>query len=395
MNETNSSKKLDSLLASVQKEGQLEEFIYGVTNRSKRGFFQKINDFLIDHSGISAKEKSYFFELLATMIRAGISLNKSIQILTTRTDNLHLRRVAATISYELEHGRSLSQALDRFPDVFEETQRAIIRSSEAVGNLEQILFKVAQTLTKRSEFQARLVGVLIYPAAVLVTLIIGGAVMLVVVVPKIKDIFDDSDVKLPIFTRILLSGSVFFTQYWWMLLIGILLAIVGFHTYVSTNEGRFAWDFKKLRIPLIGNLLRKIIVMRFVDTLGILIESGLPINKSLEFVANAVGNEVYRVKTYEALAGVQSGIPLSNALSTAPFLFSETVTNMIAVGEKSASMGEISQKIGNHFEKEIDHTLQTMTTILGPILILIIGITVAFFALAVLAPFFSLSQVMQ
>lgn len=385
-------KKLSLLLSKVQKETVREEFIYGLTDRSGRSFFQRIKDFLIDKSSISTKEKAYFFELLATLVHAGIPLNKSLKILVSKTENARMRRIIATLSYEIEHGKPFSQALERFSDIFPETQRAVIRSSEAVGNLEQMLSKIAGSLERQNEVAMRLKSALIYPITVVAALFIASAVMMVYVVPRIQEIFSESGISLPITTKILLSSSVFFEKAWWLLLIFIVFGIALFHLYTGSEEGRFYWDFRKLRIPIAGVLLRKICVLRFVDTLGVLVESGLPINKALEFTANAIGNEVYRVKTYEALGKVQEGEKLSASLGEAPFLFPESVTNMIAVGEHAASIGSISQKIGSHFEREIDHTLKNMTTVLGPLLILLVGAAVAFFALSVLSPIFSLTQ---
>ncbi len=386
------SKKLEHLLSKVQKETERDEFVYGVTSRISRSWTQRFEDFFIDRKRVPSRERAYFFELLATMIRAGIPLNKALKILVGRTAHPRLKRVIATLSYELEHGRSLSQALDRFPDVFEETERGVVRSAEAVGHLEDILFKISDNLDRRNDLMMRLQGALVYPIAVLIALLVGVTVMLVFVVPRIQEIFAQSSIALPLTTQILLKGSVLLSNFWWLLLILLLFGVIGFHVYTHTEEGRFSWDFRKLRIPLVGGILRKIFVLRFTDTLGILVESGLPINQALEFTAGAIGNEVYRVKTYEALSYVQEGKKLSQALATAPFLFPETVTNMIAVGEQSATLGDISQKIGSHYHKEIDFTLKNMTTVLGPILILLIGVTVAFFALSVLSPIFSLTQ---
>ena len=387
--------QLDALLSKVQREVARDDFVYGVTDRMKRSFFDRINDFLVDHSAVPVREKAYFFELLATMLHAGISLNHALKILTGKTEHPRLRRIIATLSNDIEHGRTLSQALDRFPDVFEESERGVVRSSEAVGTMERILFKVAGNLERRNDLGVRLKGAMIYPIAVLVALFIGISVMVVFVVPQLESVFAQSSLSLPLPTRILLGASVVISQGWWLMAIVALFIVAAFHIYTNSEEGRFSWDFRKLHIPLVGGIIRKIIVLRFIDTLGILIESGLPINQVLEYVAGAVGNEVYRIKTYEALSDVQEGKKLSASLAQAPFLFPETITNMVAVGEQTASLGELAQKIGSHYEREIDYTLKNLTTVLGPLLIVVIGGTVAFFALAVLSPIFSLTQAVQ
>lgn len=389
------SEKLESLLSRVQKEAGRDEFIYGVTNTEGRGLISRIKDFFIEINKVPLKEKAYFFELLGTMVRAGIPLNKALKILTARTENLKLGRVITTLSYELEHGRPLSSAMDRFPDIFEETERGAVRSAEAIGNLEKMLFKIAANLERRSDLTQRLASALIYPAAVLISLVIAVTVMLMFVVPRMQELFSQTSVSLPLSTKILLGGSVFLTNFWWLIFILIILGVIAFHTYVNSEDGRFNWDFKKLRIPLFGPILRKLCVLRFMDTLGMLTESGLPIDQALRYAADASGNEVYRVKAFEALAAIQEGKRLSSCLAQAPFLFPETVTNMIAVGEHAASLSDISQKISEHFQREIDYTLKNMTTVLGPLVILLIGSAVAFFALAVMSPIFSLTQVVQ
>lgn len=383
---------LEHLLSHVQKEETHEEFIYGVTNRSERSVFQRMNDFFVDRKSVSIKEKAYFFELLGTLLGAGIAVNRALKILIGRTENERLRRVIATLSFELEHGRPLSSALDRFPEIFEETERSAIRSAEAVGHLQEMLFKISQNLSRRHGLIMKLTAALIYPAAVFISLVIAISVMLIFVVPRIQETFAESDLGLPATTRFLLNISLFLNQFWWLILIAVIFGVIFFHIYTRSESGRFAWDFRKLRIPYAGVILRKIFVMRFTDTLGVLVQSGLPINRALEHVAATVGNEVYRLKTFEALGSVQEGKKLSSSLAKAPFLFPETVTNMIAVGEHAASLGDMCQKIGDHYLREVDYTLKNLTNVLGPILILVIGVAVAFFALSVISPIFSLTQ---
>ncbi|PIQ77818.1 hypothetical protein COV82_02585 [Candidatus Peregrinibacteria bacterium CG11_big_fil_rev_8_21_14_0_20_46_8] len=384
--------KLQALLEKVQREKDEDIYIYGITNTQERSFLQKIDDFLIDHSTVKATEKAQFFGLLSTMLGSGISINKSLKLLRTKTTHPRLRRIIATLSYELEHGRTLSQSMERFADVFTESERGSLKSAEATGNLEPILHKNATALERRTALSMKIKSALIYPVAVIVTLIAGIATMLVWVVPRIKEIFSQSDLPLPFSTKILLSMSEWTISYWWVALLLIFLGISAFLVYTNAEEGKFSWDFMKLRIPVVGTILRKVYVLRFVDTLGVLIDSGVSITNALELTAEAIGNEIYRVKTYESLARVQEGVQLSSTLMEAPFLFPATVANMIAIAEQSASIGDISRKISEHYDREIGYTLRNMTTTLGPVMILITGIGVGLFALAVLSPIFSLTQ---
>lgn len=384
--------KLAQMLSQVQDEATDEKFIYGVTNRSNRTFVQKINDYFIDNSSVSLREKSYFFELLATMIKAGIPLTKSLKILETKTDHKKLKRVISTMNYDVDHGKSFSQAMEPFSEIFSESVLGIVKSAEATGSLDSALAKIALNLENQDVLRSKIVGAMVYPMAVLVALVLSIGVIVTMVVPKLKDLFTENNLEMPPTTRFFLDTSSWLSSNWWVLAILVIFAAAGFHAYTNSEEGRFSWDFQKLRFPFIGKLARSIYVLRFVDTLGMLTESGLPINKTLEYVAQSLGNEVYKVKTYEALALVQTGQPLSQALFSSPFLFPETVSNMIAIAEQTASLGDISLKVGVHYQREIDNTLKNMTTLLGPIVILIIGVAVAFFAIAILSPIFSLTN---
>ncbi len=384
--------KLAQMLSQVQDDAPDEKFIYGVTNRAGRGFFQKCNDYLVDNSSVSLREKSYFFELLATMIKAGIPLTKALKILETKTDHKKLKRVISTMNYDVDHGKSFSQAMEPFSEIFTESVLGIIKSAEATGTLDVALAKIALNLENQDVLRSKIVGAMVYPVAVLVALVISIGVIVTMVVPKLKDLFTENNLEMPPMTRFFLETSNWLASNWWLLAILAIFIAAGFHAYTNSDEGRFSWDFQKLRFPFIGKLARSIYVLRFVDTLGMLTESGLPINKTLEYVAQSLGNEVYKVKTYEALALVQTGQPLSQALFSSPFLFPETVSNMIAIAEQTASLGEISLKVGVHYQREIDNTLKNMTTLLGPIVILFIGVAVAFFAIAILSPIFSLTN---
>ncbi|PJC36637.1 hypothetical protein CO046_04445 [Candidatus Peregrinibacteria bacterium CG_4_9_14_0_2_um_filter_53_11] len=383
--------ELQKLLGKVQEAAVDEVFIYGVTSRTGRTLRQRIDDFLIDRSSVPIAEKAYFFQLLATMIHAGIPLLRSLKILLVKTENRRLKRIIATLGHDIEHGASFSDALNRFPEIFSDSQRGVLRSAEATGSLEQTLYKIADNLERQQGLQSKLTAALLYPVTVFIALIVSVGIILTFVVPRMQELFNENTIEMPPITRFFLTISLWLTTNWWLFLILTIFAVIGFHFYVSSPEGRFSWDFHKLRIPFVGKLLRTIYVLRFVESLGLLIESGLPINRALEYVSQSIGNEVYKVKTYEALANVQTGSPLSATLATAPFLFPETVTNMLAVAEQSASLGDISIKVGRHYQHEVDDTLKRMTTLLGPILILVIGSAVAFFAIAILSPIFSLT----
>jgi type IV pilus assembly protein PilC len=356
---------------------------------------QRLDDFLIDHQKIPLQEKAYFFHLLAVMIDAGIPLMNAINILAGKTDNLRFARVLNTISYNLKQGNKLSDAMSRFPDIFGDMELGVVKSGEAAGNLDKMLFKLSVELDKTNELQIKLITASIYPIAVLVVLILAASSMMIFVIPALTEMLIEGGLKeenFPLMTKILIAVSAVLSGYWWVILAVILLGYFLFNIYINSEEGKYKWDIFRLNLPVIGELLRKVYVLRFISTLGILIESGLPVIKALEIVAQSLSSELYALKTWEVIARVKNGEKISASLMDTPFLFPDTITQMLSVGEQTASMGKISQKVAEHYDREIDHSIKRLTSLFEPIMIVLVGATVAVLALAVLSPIFQLSS---
>jgi len=396
MQETN--EKSAALLKNIQGKGskKTETAVYGIYDNRNANLFTRINDFFIDHQKVSLKEKAYFFHLLAVMIDAGIPVLQTLQILSNKSENLRLQRILNTMVYSTSSGVSLSDSMARFPDVFSDADIGVIRAGEAAGNLNKMLFRLSEQTEKTHELQTKLITAATYPLVILTTLVIIGVGMMLWIVPILTNLLKEgglSEDKFPGPTKALLAFSGFLSNYWWLIILVILVIYGLYYFYRGTNSGKFNVDYFKLRIPVIGGLVRKVIVLRFVTLLGILIESGLPVLKSLQIIMSAINNELYRVKTWDVIKKVQAGEKISDNLADAPFLFPETVTQMISIGENTASIGAISQKISEHYDREIDHSLKRLTTLFEPIMILTVGIIVALLALAVLMPIFDLTRI--
>ena len=392
--------KVKELIKAVGARGQKkgQEIIYGIYDSSRQPFFTRINDWFVDHSRVPLQEKSYFFHLLAVMVDAGIPVAQSLKILALRTSNERFRRVINTVLFTVIQGKKLSEAMARFPDVFGEMEIGVVRAGEAAGNLEKMLFRVSEQLEKTHELQMKITTASIYPIAVLLVLIAVSVGMLMFVIPSLIGILREGGLKdsdFPWATQVLLAVSNFLAYYWWVGAMVILILVLLFRVYVSSDNGRLRWDLFKLRMPVLGTLLRRIYVLRFVSTLGILIEAGLPVVNALTIIAMSLKSEIYRLKIWELISSVQQGQKISAGLSDAPFLFPETVTQMLAVAEQSASMGSISQKIGVQYDREIDNALKRLTSLFEPIMIVMVGVVVAILALAILTPVFKLTQLVS
>ncbi len=378
------------------ERAETQEVIYGIYDNSAAPFWVRANDFFIDHSKVNLKTKSYFFHLMSVMIDAGIPLLQSLNILKKREENQRFRRVIATLHHEVSQGKNLSDAMSRFADVFSEVEIGVVKSGEAVGRLNDMLNRLSIQLEKNHTLQMKLVSSAIYPVAVIVTLLIVGTGMMIWVIPNLLDLLKQGGLdpsEFPFTTRVLVSFTEFIQVYWWAVLIG-LLAIWGvFQVYINTTIGRFKWHYFKLKFPVVGLLMRKVYVLQFVRLLGILVDSGLPVLKTLQIIATSLNNDLYTMKTWHLIGKVQQGEKISANLETSPFLFPDTVSHMLSIAERTASLGTISEKIGDHYDREIDHSLKRLTSLFEPLMIVIVGLSVAFLALAVLTPIFKLTQV--
>lgn len=391
-------KKIDRLLKTPMKSDPRRQIVYGVYDNSSAGLSTRLDDFLIDHSRISLQEKAYFFHLLAVMIDAGIPLITAMNILAARTESVRFARILYTIATNLKQGGTLSASISRFGDVFGEMEVGVIRAGEAAGNLDKMLLKLSQQLDKSNALQIKLVTASIYPLAVLGVLVLATWGMMAFVIPSLVGMLLEGGLKeedLPFLTKALIAVSGFLVNYWWAMLTGLLIAYFTLKIWADSEAGKYRWDILKLEFPVVGEMLRKVYVLRFVSTLGILIESGLPVIRSLEIVAQSMSSQMYALKTWEVISRVKNGQKISEALSDSPFLFPETVTQMLSVGEQTAAVGKIAQKIGDHYDQEIDNSLKRLTSLFEPIMIVLVGVTVALLALAILSPVFKLTSLVQ
>ena len=332
---------------------------------------------------------------MAVMIDAGIPVLQTLRILANKTENLHFQRILNTLVYSTSRGASLSDAMARFPDVFTPADLGVIKAGEAVGSLNKMLFRLSEQTEKSHTLQMKLVTAATYPLIVFVVLIGISVAMMIWIVPTLINLLKDgglSDDQFPVATRVLIAISHFIEWYWWLVVIGSVIIYSLYKVYRGTEVGRFQSDYFKLRIPIVGTLIRKVLVLRFVSLLGILIEAGLPVLKTLQIIASSIDSAPYRAKIWEVIRKVQAGEKISVNLENSPFLFPETITQMIGVGEDSAAIGSISQKIADHYDREIDNSLKRLTSLFEPLMILFVGLIVALLALAILMPIFDLTK---
>lgn len=366
--------------------------VYGVYDSASQPFLVRFNDFFVDRKKVSVQEKSYFFHLLAVMLDAGIPIMKSLRVLSKKTENARFARIVNTLAYDVERGKLLSQSMTKFPDVFKESEVGIIRSGESIGNLASLLFKLAKQTQRSHLLYLKVRGALIYPATVLIALLISGAIVVRVVIPKIDQFFTQSNFELPILTQFVLTFGRFIINFSWLLVIVAVFFALLASFYVGTESGKRRFDELLLSAPFFSDVVRKLNVSRFVQVLSLLIEAGVPIHEAIRIASGAMTNLLYKDYLLALKTDVERGEKLAENLAEVPFLFPETVVAMISVGENSGQLAAISEKLASHYEEEVEHSLDTFTTLLEPVVIVIVGVAVGVLALALLGPIFSLSS---
>lgn len=343
---------------------------------------------------VSTQDIVTFTRQLATMSRAGMTFTVSLDTLSQQTENSTLKEIVGVLKKDVEGGLAFSDALARHPKAFSELYVNMVRAGEAGGVLEEILERLIFIAEREGETKARLRAALIYPAVVVSVAVLVIGFLAVVVFPRFMTVFSASGVTLPLPTRILLAVSSFVQSYWWVILGGILIIIFSFRRYSRTEGGGFLIDRIKLKIPIFGLLVKKLIVARFARILSTLHGSGVPILSALEIVERTIGNIVIARVVENVRVSVREGESIAEPLRISK-TFPPMVVHMITIGEESGALDKMLTEVADTYDREVDYALRNVTAALEPILIVVMGIIVAFIALSLFLPYFDMIKVIH
>ncbi len=352
-------------------------------SREALGWFYRIQR-------VKLVDKINFARNLGVMIGAGLSLTRALTVLGTQTDNRKLRWALEGVAEAVNRGTSLADGLAEHPSIFNELFANMVRVGETAGNLEDVLKLVARQLQKEYDLTSRVRGAMIYPAVVISVMFLVGGVMMVVVVPKLVAVFQDLKVELPITTRAIIALSAFLQQFWYVALLGCVGAIVGLRWWRTTPAGKRLLDWFWLALPIIGPLMRKVNAARFARTFGSLIESGVSVVQALDITSRTLTNHYYRESLAAAGESVVKGGAVSEALAREPDLYPPLVTHMMNVGEETGSTTDILHRVALFYEAEVARTSKNLSTIIEPVLMVVIGAAVGLFAVSMIQPMYSL-----
>jgi len=338
---------------------------------------------------VKLRELVIFSRQFATMINAGMNLMKCLDVLRGQTGDERLRETIDAVRQDVQAGQSLTDALSRHPGVFSPLYVNMIRAAEAGGILDQILNRLAAYLEKEMETSTKVKSAMVYPTIVLLFAVGMTGVLVFFILPKFRAIFEDLNVDMPITTKLLLNSSHYAVKYFYVPPIVLVGTIVGYKAYAKTPQGRYQLDSLKLKIPILGDLIRKVAISRFTRTFSTLVRSGIPTPAALDIVAATAGNKVVEDVILQAKKNVMQGEKLSTPLMIGG-VFPDMVTQMIAVGEETGRLDEMLSKVSDFYETEIDAAIKGMTSIIEPVLIVVMGGIVGFVAVSVISPIYSL-----
>lgn len=327
------------------------------------------------------------------MISGGIPLDNAINLVKEQTKNAAFKKILDQVYKDLEKGESLSVSLAKFPKIFDDVFIAIVSSGEATGKLDKVLENLAVRMETMDSFSSKVKSALAYPIFIIVAMIAVIILMMVKIIPVLKSVFEDAGMKLPWTTRAIIAISNFTIAYWWILVIVVAaLVVLGWFIFKMTRPGRYAWDVIRLKTPLIKYISYDIYMARFCRSLGMLIAAGIPIIETLKITARSLNNRVYIRIIKDVIAQVERGVPISAPLSKSKE-FPALVPQMIMVGEQTGKLETLMDKTGDYFEEEIDNKMKTITNLIEPVTIVIVGLGVGFLVYSILYPIYSLVQV--
>jgi type IV pilus assembly protein PilC len=338
---------------------------------------------------VKLRDLVVFTRQFATMIDAGLSVVKCLDILQQQTRDAKLKEVIAATRRDVAGGASLTEAISKHPRVFSPLYVNMIRSAEAAGILDQVLDRIAIFLEKEAEIKGKIKSAMMYPSVVFCFAVLMLVALLFFVLPKFKEIFETMQLKLPPTTRFLLGFSSFAGHFWYLFILGGIGAFIAYKVIARTEKGRYQLDLLKLRVPVMGDLLLKTAVSRFARTFGTLVSTGVPVLRALEIVADTAGNMVVSQAVTKARASVKEGEKISAPLYASK-LFPLMVTQMIAVGEETGRLDQMLSKVSDFYDSEVEATLKGLTSLIEPLMIVGLGGIVGLIAVSVISPIYQL-----
>ncbi len=367
---------------------QEREFtVLSIKERKKKSIFEESIDFF---NRVPSKDLVIFARQLSVMVDAGVREVQALRTLIEQTSNEKLKTIISDIADEVEGGAKLSEAMGKYPSVFSDFFIGIIRSGETTGRLAEVVSYLADQEEKDYDLRQRIRGALVYPAFIVGGLIVVSFIMMIYVVPNLTDVLKESGATLPFSTRALIAVSDFMVAFWWLIILLFLAIVVGIKLYTRTEEGEKNWDRLKLKLPIMGKVLQKLYLVRFTRSFYTLFRGDVDMVQGLEIVSGVVGNAVYRDLLLETAKEVRDGNSIATVFEKSD-LTPTMIPQMLSVGEDSGKLQEVLEKLTGFYTREVDNSVQSLVTLIEPIVMILIGVAVGVMVAAVIMPMYNLA----
>jgi type IV pilus assembly protein PilC len=340
--------------------------------------------------GVKENDVVNFTRQLATMINAGLPLSGGLSILV-RQSKSEMSRLVAALLQEIEGGNSFGKALSKFPKTFPRLYIQLVNAGEAGGVLDTVLERLADNMEKSKEFGAKTRGAMIYPVIVVIAMVVVMMVMMIFVIPQLTQMYNDFDADLPIPTQILIATSDFMVNFWWIVIGGMFGGVYGLRRWRKTKDGDLAIDKFLFKLPIFGDLRKKIILTEFTRTMSLMLGAGISLLHALEIVTDGVSSVIYRTALHDAYKQVEKGISLSQAMSRHEE-FPPILHQMMSVGEETGKLDEVLMKLSRYFEQESEQAVKNMTTAIEPMIMIVLGVGVGVMVIAIIMPIYNLTS---
>ena len=341
-------------------------------------------------SRLKADEQIIFTKNLSGMLRAGLSLFRALSVLKKQTKNTTLDKILTSLSNEINAGGTLSSGLEKFPEVFSKLFVSMTRAGEESGNLSNALSEIGVNLEKSHSLTKKIRGALIYPGVILSAMVLIGILMFAFVVPTLANTFKELGVQLPVSTRFIIALGNFFSQYLILSFALIIGSVAGIISLVRASFMEKYVDFIIIRLPIVGNLSKELNTARTTGTMSSLLLSGVSITRAIEITEDVVQNIYYKRVLKKAIEEVEKGAPFSKVFEENPNLFPVMMSEMIQVGEETGKLSDMLLQVASFYEGEIENKTKNLSIVIEPVLMVVIGAAVGFFAISMISPLYSI-----
>lgn len=364
-------------------------FILSLEAGEKARWYDKLVNFF---NRVKIVDLMIFTRQFATLMESKMPLGNSLRTLYQQTKKPILREAVFAVSSDVDAGLSLSQAMERQGKIFSEFYINMVRTAEITGRLEETMMFLADYLDKESMWVNRVRNALIYPIILIILFLLVAGIMLITVFPQIGPVFEETGATLPLITQVFLFSGNFIIQWWWAIILIFLLLLFLLIDYLQSDEGKIVLNEIIIKIPILGNLFKKMYVARFAESTSVLIKGDIPITQAIEISGHAIGNVIYRDILHEVAEGVRSGKLLSDLLSQNEYYFPALVGQMVAIGEGTGRLDEILSRISNFYTREVNDILDNLMELIQPVLVAIIGVFIGLLFASILIPIYNLAQ---